>query len=71
MKKHRDITADYAEQDMFNLFLVMGIKAVVRRKSARGYFRHAGWLVTEANDDVAYLTLIEDDVVDSDDEVEV
>ena len=49
----------------------MGIKAVVRRKSARGYFRHAGWSVTEANDDVAYSTLIEDDVVDSDDKVKV
>jgi hypothetical protein len=71
MKKHRDITTDYAEQDMFNLFLVMGIKAMVRCESARGYFRHAGWLVTKANDDIAYSTLIEDDVINSDDKVKV
>ena len=56
---------------MFNLFLVMGIKTVVRYESARGYFRHAGWLVTEVNNDIAYLTLIEDNVINSDDKIKV
>jgi transposase len=69
MKRHRKLAAEYAEDNMFELFLVIGIEAVVRRESARGYFRHCGWDVSDDNDDIAYSALPGEDEVDVADEV--
>jgi transposase len=71
MKANRKTAAEYAEQGMFEVFIVMGIEAVVRRIAARGYFRHCGWAVSDDKDDIPYSDLPGEDDVDEDDEVEV
>ena len=71
MKKHRKLAEEYADQDLFEIFISIGVEAVVSRVAARGYYRHAGWSVNDLNDDIEYSTLIEVDVVDGSEEVEV
>jgi transposase len=71
LKKNRREAAEYADQGLFEVFILRAIESCVRRYSARGYFQHAGWDVTNADDDVDYSTIVVDEPLFSSENVEV
>jgi hypothetical protein len=59
------------DKGLFEVFILRAIESCVRRYSARGYFQHAGWDVTNADDDVDYSTIVVDEPLFSSENVEV